>query len=681
MRSSQFVFLKVLVAFLLMMGAGRAQESPLLQGLSWELVDSVPAEAIEIPAAALSVALPEGTSGDGLVVAQKNGFSDCTYVLDGTSLHGLTSNAAGWMSLRSAPAAVADDSSTAFPVGEHYIFVTIGTGELFVYHTVTDSWAAAGSAPTELIRAPVSAITNPDGTQQLYLAGNGKIARLTISPSERAFGFFNYFTLGMYLVALVAMGFVFSKRMNNTDDFFKAGGRIPWWAAGISIFGTQLSAITFMAIPAATYAQDWTRFWGQMSIVAVAPFIVTFFLPFFRRLNVTTAYEYLEKRFNGPVRIIASSLFILMQFGRIGIVLLLPSMALHVVTGMGIHTCVVLMGVLCILYTVMGGIEAVIWTDVLQVVVLAGGAVLCLILMAVVHDGGWNAMVSTADVADKFRTFDFRFNLSEPVFLVILLGGFGNALVSYGSDQAVIQRYLTTPTELGAARGVWTGVLLSIPASLLFFMIGTALYVFYQSHPAMLDPALTKNDYIFPYFITTQLPAGVAGLLIAAVFAASMSSLDSSMNSVAAAFTTDFYRKRQPQASETSCLRVARRTTIVIGVLGTAFASLLAEASGVKSLWDQFNQFLGLFGGALCGLFCLAIFIPRVGSSAALAGVVISFAVQIAVKFFIYPQLHGWFYGVMGITVCVLGGLVASFFLPSPSQKSLAGLTWKNRLE
>jgi solute:Na+ symporter, SSS family len=660
-------------------GQVEAPSSPLLRGLRWDPMDSVPNDAKEISAAGLDQPLPDGVSGDAIVIAQKNGFGDCQYVLDGPSLHAFSTKTGSWMSLRSAPAAVADESATAFPVGDHYIFVTIGTGELFVYHTVTDSWAAAGSAPVALGKPTVAALMNTDGAQQFFLKGNENIARLTIAPTERTFGLLNYITLGVYLVALVVMGFVFSKRMNSTDDFFKAGGRIPWWAAGISIFGTQLSAITFMAIPAATYAQDWTRFWGQLSIIAVAPFIVTFFLPFFRRLNVTTAYEYLERRFSAAVRIIASGLFILMQFGRIGIVLLLPSMALHVVTGMGIHTCILLMGVLCILYTVMGGIEAVIWTDVLQVIVLAGGAVLSLVFMIASHEGGWNAMVATAKSADKFRAFDFRLDFSDSVFLVIVLGGFGNSLISYGSDQSVIQRYLTTSTEQGAARGVWMGALLSIPASLLFFMIGTALYVFYQSHPEALDPALTKNDYIFPYFITTQLPAGVAGFLIAAVFAASMSSLDSSMNSVAAAFTTDFYRKRQPQASEASCLRVARRTTVAIGVLGTAFASFLAEASGAKSLWDQFNQFLGLFGGSLCGLFCLAIFVPRVGANAALAGVVISFAMQIAVKFYLYPQLHGWFYGVLGITLCVLGGLVASIFIPRPSTESLTGLTWKNR--
>ncbi|MGK0185402.1 MAG: SSS family solute:Na+ symporter [Verrucomicrobiales bacterium] len=657
------------------------QVSPLEKGLQWSQIDAIPADAVEIPAAIATGDLPEGVATDALVVAQRNGFSDCYYVFDAGAVHEFSAKSGRWTTRRPAPVSFENASSTAFPVGEHYIFLVTEGGGLFAYHTITDGWAAAGSSPVALGSSAVFSRTDQEENQQFFLKGlaNSAVAQLTIAPPQREFGVVNYATLGLYLLALVAMGFVFSKRMHSTDDFFKAGGRIPWWAAGISIFGTQLSAITFMAIPALTFAQDWTRFWGQLSIVAVAPFVVIFFLPFFRRLQITTAYEYLERRFDSSIRIIASSLFILMQFGRIGIVLLLPSIALHVVTGMGIHTCILLMGVLCILYTVLGGIEAVIWTDVLQVIVLTGGAILCLILMAVTHDGGWNAMVSTADVAGKFRTFDFRFDLSDSVFLVIVLGGFGNSLVSYGSDQAVIQRYLTTPTEKAAAHGVWMGTLLSIPASLLFFMIGTALYVFYQSNPEMLDPALTKTSYIFPYFITTQLPAGIAGLLIAAIFAASMSSLDSSMNSVAAAFTTDFYRKRRPQADEATCLRVARGTTIVIGVLGTVFAIVLAEASGVKPLWDQFNQILGLFGGTLCGLFCLAIFAPQVSTRAALAGVAISIATQIAVKMYFYPELHSWFYGIMGIVACVAGGMVASLVFPRPSADSLNGLTWKHR--
>ena len=645
-----------------------------------------------------------------LAAAQSNGEEDCLYIISGrreleggevellTDVWEYSPKHDRWRERAAVPQCVMAGAAAA--VGSNHIMVFGGDdGKLFgradelkddhpgfpkkafAYHAITDTWVEAGAIPANHVTVTPVVHKNQSGQTEILLPSgeirprvrSPKVLRVTLTPPERIFGALNYITLALYLAALVGMGFFFSRKMHSTEDFFKAGGRIPWWAAGVSIFGTQLSAITFMAIPATTYAQGWTRFWGQLGIVMVAPFIVFFFLPFYRRLNVTTAYEYLEKRFDVRARLLASALFILMQFGRIGIVLLLPSLALHVVTGMGILTCIILMGVLCILYTVLGGIEAVIWTDVLQVLVLAGGAVLSLILIVWDSDG-WNNMVETADLAGKFRSLDFRIDFTDTVFLVALIGGFGNSLISYGTDQAVIQRYLTTSSEKQAANGIWMGTLMAIPASLLFFMIGSALFVFFQSHPAALDPTLDKSDYIFPYYIVGYLPAGIAGLVIAAVFAASMSSLDSSMNSVSAAITTDYYRKWRPDASEDTCLKIARIATVAIGVLGTIFAIVLAKATGVMSLWDQFNGILGLFGGALCGLFCLAIFTKRVGALAALVGVVISVGVQAAIKFILYPELAGWCYGVIGIVLCCCIGYTLSYLMPR-GDKSLEGLT------
>ena len=255
---------------------------------------------------------------------------------------------------------------------------------VLTYHTITDTWAKVDSIP---VAAPVT--TNAVLWNEAVIISSGEVSpgvRTTRvleleSKQNMAFGWLNFSVVGIYLLLLVVVGIFFSKRENTTDDYFKAGGRIPWWAAGLSIFGTQLSAITFMAIPAKTYATDWGYFFFQMSIVLVAPIIIYKFLPFFRRLNITTAYEYLETRFNIATRLIGSLMFTVLQFGRIGIVLFLPSLAISVVTGVDISTCIVVMGVLSIIYTVLGGIEAVIWTDVIQVVVLLAGALVCLIIM------------------------------------------------------------------------------------------------------------------------------------------------------------------------------------------------------------------------------------------------------------------------------------------------------------
>ena len=546
--------------------------------------------------------------------------------------------------------------------------------DILAYHTITDTWAKAGELPTTSHVTTVAvkwgdAFVIPSGEIRPGVRTPKVWRAEPVKPGR--FGALNYAVLGAYMLALVAMGVYFSRREKTTDDFFKAGGRIPWWAAGLSIYGTQLSAITFMAIPAKTFATDWRLFLGNMAIIMVAPFIIFLFLPFYRRLNVTTAYEYLERRFNLVARLLGSVMFMLLQFGRIGIVLFLPSIALAVATGMNVSFCIVVMGALCIVYTVLGGIEAVVWTDVLQVIVLLGGAILCLIVIPFHVPGGWNAMNDIADAAGKLRLLDFRLDLTTMTFFVVVVGCFGANIISYGSDQTVIQRYLTTKDERSAARGIWTNALMCIPGSLIFFGMGTALFAFYKSNPQALNPTLSKGDAIFPWYIVTQLPPGVAGLLIAGVFAAAMSSLDSSMNSVATAFTTDFYRRFKPEASDHSCLTLARVVTVVVGVLGTAFALMMAQW-GIKSLWDQFATFLGLFGGGLGGLFLLAIFTRRTHGLGAIIGLVASGAVQYLVKTRL--SLDPRFLAVTGIVSCVVIGYVASLLIPA-RRKPLDGLT------
>ncbi|MFT5131246.1 MAG: SSS family solute:Na+ symporter [Rhodothermales bacterium] len=570
-----------------------------------------------------------------------------------------------------------DAESTAALEAEKLAILTKHPGfrrDILAYHAVTRTWVNIGQIEG----------ASPVTTTAAMLDGEVYIPTGEMSPGIRtpqvlraklgtttSFGTLNYVILFVYLIAMLINGWMFSKKMKSTDDFFKAGGRIPWWAAGLSIFGTQLSAITFIAIPAKTFATDWRYLVGNLSILLVAPFIVFLFLPFYRRLKVTTAYEYLELRFNVTARTIGSCMFMLLQFGRIGVVLLIPSIALSTVTGMNVEMCIVLMGVLCVAYTAMGGMEAVIWTDVVQVVVLLGGAIVALCLMPGEIAGGWNEMVNIAESQDKFRVLDFHLSLSDATFIVLLFGATGGNLISYGTDQAVIQRYLTTPDEKSAARGIWTNAILAVPAALLFFGIGSALFAYYSANPADANVALTKTDAIFPFFIVSSLPAGIAGLVIAAVFAASMSSLDSSMNSVSAAVTTDFYRRFKKEPSEQSCLRVARITTVVVGLTGTGFAIWMAN-SDVKSLWDQFAKLLGLFGGGLGGLFMLAMFTTKAHGRGAVIGLICSGICQFLLQQ--NTDIHGWLYGFTGIASCVILGLLASIILPG-NGKSTEGLT------
>ena len=475
-----------------------------------------------------------------------------------------------------------------------------------------------------------------------------RVQLLEPARPEARFGKLNYVVLVTYLLGVVLVGAYFSRHEKSSEDFFLGGRRVPWWAAGISVFGTQLSAITFLALPAKTYATDWTYFLQNLGIVAITPVLVALYIPAFRRAGVTSIYTWLGERFDARVRVFGTLAFVSYQLARMGIVLFLPALALSSVTGLDVMTSILVMGLLSTLYTVLGGIEAVIWTDVLQVVVLLGGALVAIGVMLAQVDGGVVGAWELSVARDKLRLADVSWDLSTPTLGVILLGAVFNNLVPYTSDQAVVQRYLTTKDETQARRAAWTGAWLSVPASLLFFAMGTVLYTFYASHPGRVDPA-GAPDQVFASFIVRELPAGLSGLVIAGVFAAAMSSLDSSMNAVAAVLA--------PPAEGRAGLRRARTYTVGIGAVGTAVALALSMFE-IRSLFDRFLEFVGLFGGTLGGLFALGVLTRRVSADAALFGTVLSLALLLYARAFANPS--PLLYSSIAMVSCFVGGYLFS---------------------
>lgn len=601
----------------------------------------------------------------------------------------------GWQRIADLPRSVA--FAPVSPYGQSHIFVFGGidgnkattplaslhgnadlSSAILAYHTITDTWVEMGAVPGTLAGNPVVTWEDRTGAEILVsLGGEDSVGSLLANvsayraqPLQSHFQVLDYVALLAYLSSLVAMGLYFSRRRKGTDDFFLAGRRIPWWAAGISIFGTQLSSITFMAIPAKVYATDWVYFLSVSGIVLVAPVVIRCYLPFFRRLNVTSAYEYLEVRFNLAVRLFGSASFVLFQLGRMAIVLLLPSIALTAVTGIDVRVCIVVMGVMATFYTVIGGIEAVIWTDVLQVFVLVGGGILSVLTIAFSVDGGLFGIVSTGLAEGKFHAVNLNWDIATASIWVVLVGNLFINLAPYTSDQAVIQRYLTTKSEKLAAKSIWTNAALIIPVSLIWYFLGTCLYVFYKIHPDQLAPSL-PTDAVFPLFIAQELPMGLSGLVIAGLFAATMSTLDSSLNSVAAVIVTDFYRRFRPSAEDGFCLKIASGLTILLGVFAT-MASIVMAGPDIKSLWDTFNAFVGLLLGGLAGLFVLGIFTRRAHGYGALVGAAASsFALYQVQK---YQATHVFLYAAIGILTCVIVGYIASLLLPS-KPRSLDGLT------
>ncbi len=549
--------------------------------------------------------------------------------------------------------------------------------ELLIYHTVTDTWVTESSSPL-LARAGAALV--PMAGEWVVVCGEEKpgvrsaavsALRMTMRPS---FGWLNWAVLAAYLLGMVALGYYFMRREGGADDFFKGGGRIPWWAAGISIYATMLSAITYMAYPAKAFATDWTYYPMLVTILLVSFPVIRYYLPFFRRLNVTSAYEYLERRFNATTRLMASALFIVFMVARMALVLYLPSLALTAVTGIDLYICIVLMALVTILYCTMGGVEAVVWGDVVQGIILVGGALFAVGYLVVGTEGGMAGFIELGTQADKFRLFDWSWDYRSATFWVIILGGMANNLISYTSDQTVIQRYLTTRDERSARRSILMNGVMSVVVSIAFFAIGAGLYTFFKTHPAELDYTMAKADTIFPFFMMSQLPQGIAGLLIAAVFAATMSTISSNINSVATAFSVDFYRRWHPLATDRQTLRVARRTCLVAGALGMGIALLMATWE-ILSLLDFFQEILGLLSSGLGGLFLMGIFFPRIGGRAALCGFVAGVAAVFLVRYF--TPVSFLLYGFIGMAVSVLTGLLCSLVMLGP--KDLRGLTWQTR--
>jgi len=536
--------------------------------------------------------------------------------------------------------------------------------------TVADTW----SEKEKSAGTPVAVAAAWSDGKNILIAG-GEIRPGVRSPyitqltytTRPSFGWLNYVVLLLYFGGMLFLGFFFMQRNKDTDDFFKAGGRIPWWAAGISIFATTLSAITFLSIPAKTYATDWRMLLFNICIILIVPVVIRYFLPFFRRFSFDTAYQYLEHRFSRPVRWLASALFVIFMISRIAIVLFLPSLALHAVTGFNIYLSIIVMGIVTIIYSTSGGMEAVVWGDVIQGFILVIGAIAAFLFMIMGIEGGFGEFWSTSVDFHKFRTFDFRFDFTQPVFWVVLIGGVANALITYTSDQSVIQRYMSTKDEKATSRSIWLNGFLSVPVTLLFFLIGTGLFAYYKDHAAAMMVANPNIDSVFPQFIVTEMPAGFAGLLIAAIFAAAMSTLSSNINSSAAVITSDFYKTLSRRSTFTTQMQVARWSGIICGLLGLGMALILATWN-IASLWDQFNTFLGLLTSGLGAIFILGIFFPRVGAGAALSGVVAGLVILVLVRN--NTPLSFLLYGFIGmVTSIVIALVVCLFFLILPVYK------------
>lgn len=537
--------------------------------------------------------------------------------------------------------------------------------DILAYNTITKQWFVYDSLPSQI---PVTALAFKD--QDHYVIVSGEVSPGIRTPSVQSFkiadaahpfGVLNYSILALYLLISVLIGIYFARKQKSTEDYFVGGGRIPWWAAGLSVFGTLLSAITFMAIPAKAFVTDWSFFFLNITAILITPLIAFVFIPFFNKLKIKTAYEYLEDRFNYTARAFGSLSFILFQLGRIGIVLLLPSLAISIVTGIPVETSILIMGVLCIFYTTFGGIEAVIWTDVMQVVVLLGGSILAVVWIMMHTETSFGDMITYASERDKFNIANMELNFTESTFWVVVIGGLASAMVTQGTDQTIVQRYLTSSSVKDSQKTLYTNAVLTLPATFIFFGLGTLLFMFYTEMPTKLSPAISNNDSIFPWYIVRELPTGVSGLLVAGIFSAAMSSISSSLNSVSTAYCNDFHLHFKPKVNDVKLLKIARIATMITGVLGVLLALWMAS-SDIKSLWDQFYRFLGLFTGGLGGMFLLGMLTKKANAKGTLIGLVLSALLIWYISAF--TEISFLMYSFFGVASCFGFGYIFSLMFP-----------------
>lgn len=429
-----------------------------------------------------------------------------------------------------------------------------------------------------------------------------------------------------YLLGMVGVGFWFARRSSNSSEFTSAGRSLPGWVVGLSIFGTFVSSISFLANPGKSYASDWNPFVFSLSLPIAAWFATRYFVPMYRRQGHISAYRHLEERFGTWARFYAGICFMLTQVARMATIMYLVALAVAPLTGWDVRWIILGTGALVTLYTLLGGIEAVIWTDAIQSVVLTVGIVASIGLICWQIPGGLFGVINTSMEADKFSLGSFSPSLSSSTFWMVLIYGLFINLQNFGIDQAYVQRYITAKSDSEANRSVWLGALLYVPISGLLFFVGTALFAFYQAMPERL-PLDLPADQVFPHFIVHEFPDGLTGLLIASILAAAMSSVDSSLNSSATLIYEDWYKRLfNDQPSERQSMLILYGATLVFGAIGTGAALAMLGAESALDIWWKMA---GIFSGGMLGLFLLGMLAPRASGRAALPATFVGVALII----------------------------------------------------
>ena len=461
----------------------------------------------------------------------------------------------------------------------------------------------------------------------------------------------------LFTGGVVAFGCSFFKKKGTSEEFTSAGRSLPGWVVGMSIFATYVSSISYLGYPGKAFSGDWNAFVFSLSIPIASYFAARYFVPFYRSQDSISAYSFLENRFGPWARIYASSCYLLTQIARTGSILYLLALPMNVLLGWHIQTIIVVTSVAIVLYSMLGGMKAVIWTEAIQGIILIGGALVCMFILLFDMPGGPVQTFSIAMEDGKFSLGSFGSSLSESTFWVCLIYGIFTNLQNYGIDQSYVQRYHTAKNEKEAKFSALFGGYLFIPVSAVFFMIGTGLYAFYKVHPGIL-PDGVGADYVFPFFIVNELPGGLTGLLIASIFAAGMSTIATSVTSSSTIILTDYYQRFRKHAGNRERMLVLKLSSVGVGVAGilVAFAFM-----SVQSALDAWWALASIFSGGMLGLFLLGYISKKARNFDAVLGVVCG--VILVCWIVISPFVHANLAIVFGTLLIFLVGFLSANLL------------------
>lgn len=461
----------------------------------------------------------------------------------------------------------------------------------------------------------------------------------------------------LFTGGVVAFGCSFFKKKGTSEEFTSAGRSLPGWVVGMSIFATYVSSISYLGYPGKAFSGDWNAFVFSLSIPIASYFAARYFVPFYRSQDSISAYSFLENRFGPWARIYASSCYLLTQIARTGSILYLLALPMNVLLGWNIQTIIIVTSVAIVLYSMLGGMKAVIWTEAIQGIILIGGALVCMFILLFDMPEGPAQTFSIAMEDGKFSLGSFGSSLSESTFWVCLIYGVFTNLQNYGIDQSYVQRYHTAKNEKEAKFSALFGGYLFIPVSAVFFMIGTGLYAFYKVHPRVL-PDGVGADYVFPFFIVNELPVGLTGLLIASIFAAGMSTIATSVTSSSTIILTDYYQRFRKHAGNRERMLVLKLSSVGVGVAGilVAFAFM-----SVQSALDAWWALASIFSGGMLGLFLLGYISRKARNFDAVLGVVCG--VILVCWIVISPFVHANLAIVFGtLLIFLVGFLSANLF-------------------